>query len=170
MFMCRVGFGVVGKRGFVVISMFSWQNSVSLWPASFGTPRSNLPITPGIFWCPTFAFWFLMMKRTIFLFVCLFLVWVLEGLVCLYWNIQHQWLGIDLDYCVVLNGLPRKWVKIILSFLRYVLGIESSHFSWFMWANNYAALLFLIQLSNFPHSIVRFTLWKNLLVFTLQHK
>ena len=169
--MCRVGFGVVGKRGFVVISIFSWQNSVSLWPASFGTPRSNLPITPGIFWCPTFAFWSLMMKRTILcLFVCLFLVWVLEGLVRLYWNIQHQWLGTDLDYCVVLNGLPRKWVKFILSFLRYVLGIESSHFSWFMWANNYAALLFLIQLSNFPHSIVRFTLWKNLLVFTLQHK
>ena len=27
----------------------SWQNSVSLWPASFCTPRSNVPVTPGIF-------------------------------------------------------------------------------------------------------------------------
>ena len=27
---------------FVVTSVFSWQNSVSLWPASFCTPRPNL--------------------------------------------------------------------------------------------------------------------------------
>ena len=26
----------------------SWQNSVSLCPASFCTPRPNLPVTPGI--------------------------------------------------------------------------------------------------------------------------
>ena len=26
----------------------SWQNSISLCPASFGTPRPNLPVTPGI--------------------------------------------------------------------------------------------------------------------------
>ena len=29
-------------------SGFSWQNSVSLCPASFCTPRPNLPVTPGI--------------------------------------------------------------------------------------------------------------------------
>ena len=29
-------------------SVFSWQNSVSLCPASFCTPRPNLPVTPGI--------------------------------------------------------------------------------------------------------------------------
>ena len=29
-------------------SAFSWQNSVSLCPASFCTPRSNLPVTPSI--------------------------------------------------------------------------------------------------------------------------
>ena len=29
-------------------SVFSWQNSVSLWPASFCTPRPNLPVPPGI--------------------------------------------------------------------------------------------------------------------------
>ena len=31
-------------------SAFSWQNSVSLWPALFCTPRSYLPVTPGISW------------------------------------------------------------------------------------------------------------------------
>ena len=38
-------------------SAFSWQNSISLCPASFCTPRPNLPVTPGISgrrqWHPT---------------------------------------------------------------------------------------------------------------------
>ena len=38
------------KRVFSVISAFSWQKSISLCPASFCTPRSNLPVTPGISW------------------------------------------------------------------------------------------------------------------------
>ena len=29
-------------------SAFSWQNSISLCPASFHIPRPNLPVTPGI--------------------------------------------------------------------------------------------------------------------------
>ena len=29
-------------------SAFSWQNSISLCPASFCIPRPNLPLTPGI--------------------------------------------------------------------------------------------------------------------------
>ena len=29
-------------------SIFSWQNSISLSPASFYTPRPNLPVTPGV--------------------------------------------------------------------------------------------------------------------------
>ena len=29
-------------------SAFSWQNSISLCPASFGIPRPNLPVTPGV--------------------------------------------------------------------------------------------------------------------------
>ena len=37
-------------------SVFSWQNSVSLCPASFCTPRPNLLVTSGISWLPTFAF------------------------------------------------------------------------------------------------------------------
>ena len=35
---------------------FSWQNSISLCPASFHTPKPNLPVTPGVSWLPTFAF------------------------------------------------------------------------------------------------------------------
>ena len=47
------------KRVFAMTSAFSWKNSFSLCPASYCTPRPNLPIIsiiPGIFWLPTFAF------------------------------------------------------------------------------------------------------------------
>ena len=49
-------------------SAFSWQNSVSLCPVSFCTPRPNLPVTPGVSCLPTFAFItiFIVMKRTSF--------------------------------------------------------------------------------------------------------
>ena len=59
-------------------SAFSWQNSISLCPASFCTPRPNLPVTPGISWLPTFAFWSPIMKRTSFCGL------ILEGLVGLH--------------------------------------------------------------------------------------
>ena len=83
-------------------SAFSWQNSISLWLASFCTLRLNLPVTLGISWLPTFAFQSLMMKR---IFVTkkkkkkrIFLVLVLEGLVGLHRTVQFQllqyyWLG-----------------------------------------------------------------------------
>ena len=48
MSMCRVFSCVVGKMVFSMISAFSWQNSVSLCPASFCTPRPNFPVTPGV--------------------------------------------------------------------------------------------------------------------------
>ena len=47
-------------------SVFSWQNSISLCPASFCIPRPNLPVTPGISFLPTFAFQSPKMKRTSF--------------------------------------------------------------------------------------------------------
>ena len=31
-----------------MMSVFSWQNSISLCPASFYTPRPNLPVTLGV--------------------------------------------------------------------------------------------------------------------------
>ena len=48
-------------------SAFSWQNSISLCPASFCSPRPNLPITLGVSWLPTFEFQSPIMKRTSFL-------------------------------------------------------------------------------------------------------
>ena len=52
------------KRLFAMTSAFSWQNSNSLCPASFGTSRPNLPVTPGVSWLPTFAFQSPIMKWT----------------------------------------------------------------------------------------------------------
>ena len=54
------------KRMFAMTSVFSWQNSISLCPASFCTTRPNLPVTPGVSWLPTFAFHSPIMKRTSF--------------------------------------------------------------------------------------------------------
>jgi len=48
-------------------SVFCWQNSISLYPASFCTARPNLPVTPRISWLPAFAFQSPMVKRTSFL-------------------------------------------------------------------------------------------------------
>ena len=59
------------KRVFAMTSVFSWQNSISLCPASFCTPRPNLPITPGVSYFQVFfAFQSPIMKRTSFLGVC----------------------------------------------------------------------------------------------------
>ena len=47
-------------------SAFSWQNSISLCPASFRTPRPNLPVPAGVSQLPTFAFQSPIMKKTFF--------------------------------------------------------------------------------------------------------
>ena len=64
---------------------------LSLCPASFCTPRPNLPVTLGVSWLPTFAFQSSIMKG-------LFWVLVLKGLVALHRTVQLQllqpyWLG-----------------------------------------------------------------------------
>ena len=43
------------KRVFAMTSEFSWQNSVSLWAASFCIPRPNLPVSRNISWLPAIA-------------------------------------------------------------------------------------------------------------------
>ena len=52
-------------------SAFSWQNSISLFPASFCTLRPNLPLIPGVSgnkaFLPPFAFQSPKMKWTSFL-------------------------------------------------------------------------------------------------------
>ena len=106
-------------------SVFSWQNSISLWPASFCTPKANLPVTPGISWLPTFAFQSPMMKRTSFL------VLVLECLVGIHRTaqlqlLQHLWLKHRVKLTMMLNGFTWKWTKIIKSFaLKYCISYSS---------------------------------------------
>ena len=51
------------KRVFAMTSAFSWQNSISLCPASFCTQKPNLLVTPGVSWFPTFAFQSPIMNR-----------------------------------------------------------------------------------------------------------
>ena len=58
---------VLLEEVFAMTSAFSWQNSIGLCPASFCTPRPNLPVTPGVSWLPSFAFQSPIMKRTSFL-------------------------------------------------------------------------------------------------------
>ena len=65
MAMCRV-FLCCWKRVFAMTSAFSWQNSISLCPASFRIPRPNSHVTPGVSWLPTFAFQSPIMKMSYF--------------------------------------------------------------------------------------------------------
>ena len=51
---------------FAMTSAFSWQNSISVCPASFRIPRPNLPVTPGVSCLPTFAIQSPIMKMTSF--------------------------------------------------------------------------------------------------------
>ena len=83
-------------------SAFSWQNSVSLYPASFRIPRPNMTITSGVSWLPPFVFQYPKRKGH------LLGVLVLKGLVGLHKTVQlqllqHYWLGHRL-------GLPWYWI------------------------------------------------------------
>ena len=98
-------------------SAFSWQNSISLCPASFHIPRPNLPVTPGVSWLPTFVFQSPVVKGH------LFWVLVVDGLVCLHktiqlsffsitgWGIDHyiEWFALEMnrDHSVVFEIAPK---------------------------------------------------------------
>ena len=73
---------------------FFWQNSITLCPASFCTPRPNLPVTPGVSWLPIFAFQYLIMKRTSLLGISP--PWFIKPCNFSFFSITG-W-GIDLDY------------------------------------------------------------------------
>ena len=120
---------VLLEEGFCYASVFSWENSVGLYPASFCTPRPNLPVTPGISWLPTFAFQSPTMKRTHFW------VLVLEGLVHLHRTVQlqllqHYWLENRvefLQYWMVYLGNEQR------SFCRFWDCIQVLPFRLFCW-------------------------------------
>ena len=105
MSMYRVFSCVVG-RGCLLWPVHSLGKTVSLCPASFCTPRPNLPVTPGISWFPTFALQSPIMKRSCFV------VLVLESLVGLHWTVHpqllwHLWLWHRLGllwYWIVCTG------------------------------------------------------------------
>ena len=76
------------KRVFAMTSVFSWQNSVSLWPASFCTPRQNLLLQVAL---DFLLFHSSPLQWRGHLFCAL----VLEGLIGLHRTVQLQphWLG-----------------------------------------------------------------------------
>ena len=55
MSMCRIFSYVVGGEC-LLWPVLSLGKTISLCPASFHTPRPNLPVTPDVSWLPTFAF------------------------------------------------------------------------------------------------------------------
>ena len=65
MSMYRVFSCVFGRRCFLCPVCSLDKTLLNLCPASFCTPRPNLPITPGTSWLPTFAFQPLVMKKDI---------------------------------------------------------------------------------------------------------
>ena len=106
------------------------SNSVSLWPALLCTPRPNLPVTPDVFWLPTFAFQSPIMERTSFMGVSF-----LKGLVGLHRTVQLQplqcyWLGHRLGllwYWMVCLGNKQR------SFCHFWDCIQVLHFRLFCW-------------------------------------
>ena len=120
---------VYWKRVFAMTSAFSWQNSISLCPASFCIPRPNLPVTPGVSWLPTFAFQSPIMKRTSFWCV------TLNGFVGLHRTVQLHLL--QCYWLVYRLGLLWYW-KVCLgneqrSFCHFWDCIQVVHFGFFCW-------------------------------------
>ena len=135
MSMCRVISWVI-ERVFAVMSMLSWQNSVSLCPAPFCIPRPNLSVIMGTSWLPPFVFKSPVMKRTPYFFF-FFLVLILEGDVGFHWTGQLQFLcirgwGIDFNYCEC------EW---------FALGMNQDHSVIFKVAPKYCILDFFFFLS-----------------------
>ena len=95
---------------------FSWQNSASLCPASFCTPRPNLPVTPKYLLTSYFCIPVPYDEKDI-LFGCQFqkvLQVFMEPVSFSFFGIS----GAQTWITVILNGLPWKLTEIILSFLR----------------------------------------------------
>ena len=100
-------------------SAFSWQNSISLCPASFCMPRPNLPFTPDISWPPAFWFQSSIMKRTSFW------VLILKGLGGLHRTIQlfqHYWplAGREQNAGALSHSNTKLWPLAVISVLKSV--------------------------------------------------
>ena len=88
---------------------------MSLYPASFCTPRPNLPVTLGVSLLPPFVFQFPMMKRISFLDVSSkkVLQVFIEPFNFSFFSITAQ--GIDLDYHVI------EWFSVNFQMFKLVL-------------------------------------------------
>ena len=116
-------------RLFTITSVFSWQNSISLYPASFCIPRPNLPVILGISWLPIFTFQSPIMKR-------ISLWGISSRRSCKSHRtvqlqlLQHYWLGHRL-------GLPWYWMVCLgneqRSFCHFWDCIQVLHFRLFCW-------------------------------------
>ena len=149
--------------------VFSWHNSVNLCPATFCTPRLNLPVTPDLSWLPTFAIKYSMMKGHHFFF---FLVLVLEGIVGLYLFFDvcdNEWIALDRnqDHSVIFVIEPK---SCILG--SYHLLLDHAQFTLIHGPNipdSYAILLFTVSDFNFTtrhiHNWALLLLWPAALSF-----
>ena len=130
MSMCRAFSCVVGRRC-LLWPVYSLGNSISLGPASFHTPRPNLPVS----WLPIFCIPVPYNEKDIF-----FWVLVLKNLVSLRRTVQlqllqHYWWGHRL-------GLPWYWVVCLgnerRSFCHFWDCIQVLHFRLFCWPRWYS--------------------------------
>ena len=64
---CVIFSCVVGRGYLLWLVHYLGKTQLSLCPASFCTPKPNLPVIPGISWLSTFAFQSPMIKRTSFM-------------------------------------------------------------------------------------------------------
>ena len=133
MSMCRVFSCVIG-RGCLLRPVQSRDKILGKTVLAFARlhsvlPRPNLPVTPGVFWLPTFAFQSHTMKRTSFLGVSS------KRFVCVHRSVQLQlfqcyWLGHRL-------GLPLYWMVSLgnkeRSFCHFWDCIQVLHFGLFCW-------------------------------------
>ena len=117
---------VFSSLKFLLISILwcSLGKTLLAFALLFFTPRSNLPITPGISWLPTFAFQSPIMKRTSF-------GGVISKRSCRTVQLlQHYWSGHKL-------GLPWYWMVCLgneqRSFCRFWDCIQVLHFRLFCW-------------------------------------
>ena len=114
MSMCKIISWVVGKVC-LLWAACSFHKTVSHCPASFCTPRPNMPVIRVISWLPTFAFQCQMMKGASFFFF-FFLVLILESVIGLhrigqFQLLLHQWLGhrLGLLWCWIPRSSCRLW-------------------------------------------------------------
>ena len=151
---------VLLEEGVCYDQCISWQNSISLCPASFRIPRPNLPVTPGVSWLPTFAFQSPIMKRTSLLGVSSKRSFGLHRTVQLQ-LLQHYWLGHRLGllwYWMVCLGTEQR------SFCHFWDCIQVLHFRLFCWLwgllhNPVACAIITHAIWNCEHADMGITQW-----------